>query len=516
MAEGTNGARYILITQCLQNDLFLNADCRLYLSEHVARTMLLGKRQYDVAAPDGSRRRIPKEALREGPLGQFLEATIGRRARGADGHGTLHVINIRDWHEHDDSYDVERRNYGPHCEAGTWGADYIEGLGEFLDPAGTPCEEQARAFERGSVRVYHVHSDSLFDFTPRASRIGPEQRKFEPSALEDILDVLVQGADEDLERMRALLVQSPHLDAICELGREVDDAAPGRSSARVYVGVIGVYTDLKIKTLLTGIRTRYNVSNLAVSDTFTASATLERHLAGLDYAKKVLSVEVIHGINDLVRFLGGTAAVDDESDLVAGDSYARYQSFFQDQQNVLGYQHERLEDYLMLTERRSVKLYNTISRSNRFLIAWGGAFLVLTLVLALLSAIWPGRFDWKLPAITGGLSLAQFVGVFFRASGSDLQRNLTNLAVFKMILESHSLKTAFARYHLTTPQTLRELQTKEDAEAAARQIEALRHQLDVIAGYDRGDFDDLERLGFRADRDGADVTEPAAADAKSP
>ena len=44
--------------------------------------------------------------------------------------------------------------------------------------------------------------------------------------------------------------------------------------------------------------------NLAVSDTFTASPTLERHLAGLDYAAKVLDVEVVHGINDLVGFLG--------------------------------------------------------------------------------------------------------------------------------------------------------------------------------------------------------------------
>ena len=35
----------------------------------------------------------------------------------------------------------------------------------------------------------------------------------------------------------------------------------------------------------------------------------DRHLAGLDYAKKVLSIEVIHGINDFLRFLGGSQRI---------------------------------------------------------------------------------------------------------------------------------------------------------------------------------------------------------------
>jgi hypothetical protein len=93
-------------------------------------------------------------------------------------------------------------------------------------------------------------------------------------------------------------------------------------------------------------------------------------------------------------------------------------------------------------------------------------------------------------------------------STADLQRNLTNLAAFKMILESHSLKTAFARFHLTTPQTLARLRTEREATAAARQVDALERQLAVIQALDRGDFDSLRELGFRVEAappDGAAV-----------
>ena len=115
-------------------------------------------------------------------------------------------------------------------------------------------------------------------------------------------------------------------------------------------------------------------------------------------------------------------------------------------------------------------------------------------MLSILSAF--GVVRWELVAVTGGLSLAQFVGAFFSQPSADLQRNLTNLAVFKMILESHSLKAAVARFHLTTPQALRELQTKGEGDAAARQVDALRKELEAIEAVDRTDFEALRSLGF--------------------
>jgi hypothetical protein len=497
-AATSAGTRYVLLTQCLQNDLFLNRDCRLFLPDAAVRTMLLGKRSFDKDLGNGSRRRLTSAEFAAGPLGLFLDATIGRRRQVKDGASVLDVINIRDWHVSDDAYDAERRSYGAHCERGSWGAAYLEELEHHLDPGGAPITQEAQFFEQGSVRIHHVHADSLFDFRPRSEHIGAEERKFQKSALEVVLDVLLQGSDDDLQQMRQLLRADGRPAALFELSREIDDDETIRCHDAVYVAVIGVYTDLKVKTLLTGLRTLYNLPNLAVSDSLTASATLERHLGGLDFAAKVLGVEVIHGINDLVRFLGGSGDLEDESSVVAADSFSRYQSFFQDQQNVLAYETQRLQEYTILTERRARDVYEAVKRANAFLLIWGGAFLTATLVLAVVSAVHPA-VNWKLPLITGGVSLAQFVGAFFTQPTSDLQRNLTNLAAFRMILESHSLKTAFARFHLTTPQMLRELRTEREATAATRQIEALERELAVIQALDRADFENLRDLGFRAD-----------------
>jgi hypothetical protein len=275
----------------------------------------------------------------------------------------------------------------------------------------------------------------------------------------------------------------------------------------VYVGVVGVYTDIKVQTLLVGLRTRYDLPNLGVSDTFTASATLERHLAALDYAARVLDVEVIHGVNDLVRFLGLPPPLADESDVVARISYGRYRSFFQDKQNVLAFQDEKLRQYVALTERRSLDVYERIKRANAFLIWFGCAFLTTTLVFSILSAIWPETFKWQIVAITGGIGLLQLVTAFVSKPIRDLQQNLTNLAVFKMILESHSLKTALARFHLTTPQTLRELQTDAEHAVAAAQVDLLKQQVLAIQEFDSADFGDLAKL---ADAIGADGTDHGA------
>ena len=121
-APGEDRSRRILITQCLQNDLFLNPDCRLYLSDSAVKQLLVAKSSHDqeVFETKNGHRGVKPRLLREGPLGLFLDATIGERLDGAE-RGLLHVINIRDWHEHNESYDEERRMHGRHCEARTWG-----------------------------------------------------------------------------------------------------------------------------------------------------------------------------------------------------------------------------------------------------------------------------------------------------------------------------------------------------------------------------------------------------------
>jgi hypothetical protein len=496
--------RFVLVTQCLQNDLFLNEDCRLRLPDTIVPQMLLGNTEFNLHAggngPDAKR----AAAIGNGPFGIFLRAAVGRRVED-ERLPPVHVINIRDWHEPGHGYDLERRAYGSHCEAGTWGVRYIEGLDRFLDPTG--CADECEYAEAGAARIYHVRADSVFDFKPRAESRG-DRRKFRASELEDVLDLVVQGSDEDLEASRRLM-QDGGFAAVHDLAREIDSGEKPRTERPVYVAVVGVYTDIKVQTLLVGLRTQYDLPNLCVSDTFTASQTLERHLSGLDYASKVLDVEVIHGINDLVGYLGLPAAVEDERDVVARSSFARYRSYFQDKQNVLAFQDEKLRQYLALTERRSLDVYERIKRTNTFLIFFGCAFLVLTLVFAVLNAF--GVADWQVAAVTGGIGLVQLVTAFVSKPIRDLQQNLTNLAVFKMILESHSLKTALARFHLTTPQTLRELQTEEEAKLAEAQVRILQQQVTAIQEFDTADFADLARLAAAVGEGGVAAPDGAGA-----
>ena len=499
-ASAIGQTRCILITECLQNDFFLNPDCRLYLSDNEVKKLLVAKRSHndDIFEVKDGHRSVKHALLRDGPLGLFLKATVGTRL--TDGQQSmLHVINIRDWHERNESYDEERRVVGRHCEAGTWGAGYIDGLEEYLSPAGYYPDGRARFCSRESVRIYHVHSDSIFDFRPRwtedPNRMQP---KFKTSRLERLLDVLVAGTNEQVDQFAKTLEDPEASDrkksqALEVIAREAI-GTPASELPSVYVAVIGVYSDVKVPILLAGLRARYLIPNLAVSDTLAASRALERHLVGMDFADKLLRVEVIHGISDLAAYVGSELELDDESEVTAAPDFQQYRTYFANKQNVLAYQGERQEDYDQLTEERSVRVYRTITRANVFLLLLGGAFLLFALVGSILNLAWPERFDWQIVAVTGGIGLGGVVAVFFTRPMRDLQQNLNNLASFKMILEGHSLKEAFTRYHLTTPEVLREVGDESELRTADSQIEALRRQLAVIDQSQKADYDALGRF----------------------
>ena len=510
--------RFVLITECLQNDFFLNTQCRLRLPNTIVPQMLLGHRDFDLRAGGNKASRARGRAIREGPLGVFLGAVVGSRLADP-GLPVLHLVNLRDWHVPGSEYDLERRAYGMHCEAGSWGAEYLEGVEAYLDPNATAVT--ADYAEAGSVRVYHLRADSVFDFKPRAER-RDGHRKFRTSELEDVLDVIVQGSDRDLEQMRGLL-GAGGFEAIHAMAREIDGEEKPRTDRSIYMAALGVWTDIKVQTLLVGLRTQYDLPNLALSDTFTASYTLERHLAALDYAARVLGVDVIHGVNELSAYLGVAAPLKDESEIVARISFARYRTYAQDKQNVLAFQDEKLQQYLALTERRSLDVYERIKHANTFLLTFGGLFLTVTLLFAVLNAVWPDTFRWQVAAVTGGIGLIQVVSAFFSKPIRDLQQNLTNLAVFKMILESHSLKTALARYHLTTPRTLREFQTPAEVATAKAQIDVLQQQVRAVQEFDSADFAGLASLALAVGEgvatpsaDGVDAEHPPAAPAAVP
>ena len=129
----------------------------------------------------------------------------------------------------------------------------------------------------------------------------------------------------------------------------------------------------------------------------------------------------------------------------------------------------------------------------------GGTILFgMTIIGAVWSLARPDDVDWRLPAVTGGLSLSQLAAVFFGQPMARLQKNLTNLANFRMILESHSLKMALARFHLTTAETLRGnlAESEETAKAAETQVKSLNNQIKAIERIEEADYKALSQLGL--------------------
>jgi len=486
--------RYILITQCLQNDFFFNTQCKLCLPLEAVSKLLIGEKDKkgdlisEEPSQDVHRLELSKREFDEGPLGLFLKCVTSERKESA----ILHMVNIRDWHIPGDSYDVERAKYGAHCEEGSWGAEYINGLNKYLDPGKKDGEESginqehSIFYKKDNIRIYHVYSDCIFDFKPR---YGQEQKDQGYIDFEDLMDVLVLGTDEQINELDKSYEKVP------EIAEGI--AKKPKNETKVYMAVIGVYTDIKIQTLLMGLVSRYNIGNLAISDTLTASRSIERHLGALDFANKLLNVEVISGINDLVGFLGGEARIQNEPEIVAAEGFSNYAQYFQDKQNVLAHNDAKLNEYLVLTQKRSKDTYQTINRANQFLLYGGVAFLVLTIIAAAWTLFRPGYVDWKLPVVTGGLSLAQLVTVFFGQPTARLQKNLTNFANFRMILEGHSFKMSLMRFHLTTAETLRSnLAESGAAKAAETQIRLLKEYITAIDQTEKSTYEALSQLGL--------------------
>ncbi|MGY0060216.1 hypothetical protein ACWY4P_27345 [Streptomyces sp. LZ34] len=473
--EPAGAEQYILITQCLQNDFFLNLDCQLSLPESAVSKLLLDSEGGETFRTEGHRRVLPEAELRHSPLARFLDATVGSRMRG-HGDGVLHLINVRDWHVPGEAYDLERRQYGAHCEADTWGAAYVDGLTDLLAPE-PPPPGGAEDGWGGRLRVHHVRSNTLYDFqdTPAhppgpgrspsagpSSGSGPGHREASPLAA--LLDELL---------------------------------ADGRHET-THVVVIGVLTDIKIQLLLTGIRSRYDVRQLVVSDALTASRTLERHLTALDFCQRVLRTEVMTGLAELARFLGSRP--DDDRRLSRGGDaeFAGYSSYIQDKQGILSYEDARLRDYRIQTSERLRQAQRTVGFASKFLLGLGTCLLLTALLLSLLGVVFPGRVGWQSPAVLGALGAGQIVTLFFTRPVRSVQDALAEETIYRMVLESRSLKVALARYHVTTANALRR------HDDFGSQSDALERQLEVLEKIDAADFERLKGLGVtpRTDQPG--------------
>ena len=208
--------------------------------------MLLGNTEFDLHAggngPDAS---APPRS-RAGRSGSS-SARPSAAASTTSACRPLHVINIRDWHEPGRGL----RPRAPRLRQPLRGRHVGRLLrrwprrGSSTRPA---APTRASTPRPGAARIYHVRSDSVFDFKPRAETRGG-RRKFRASELEDVLDLVVQGSDEDVREASAAPAGGRQFADIHELAREIDSGEKPRTSRPVYVAVVGVYTDIKVQTL---------------------------------------------------------------------------------------------------------------------------------------------------------------------------------------------------------------------------------------------------------------------------
>jgi len=491
---------YILITQCLQNGFFLADGSRLCLPEDIVRRMLIGNQpgSDDQLAANTSqqqtpifqrnplnRRELPADKLKNGPLYQFMQAVT--HGSNTDAQRDIHILNIRDWHDASRHYDEERRLYGVHCEAGTWEAEPLEGYEAYLAPwkGSSDGVAQARTLDgytcryvegRGLVAVppgqtiggqtlhyYDVRSDSVFDFKyPQSDELKAAVEKLQPKKeAEKTNQHINRQADSFLQLILDKLIPNIR-----------DD------NRRVYVVVIGVYTDIKIKVLLVGLRTRYHIDGLFVSDVLTDSPTLERHLQGLDFVAKVAQVQVLHNLNDIASVLNTNAKhIIPNSIIEKTVSYSEYSHHYVDRQYVLSYQDNQVRRYLDLTQRRSVEVYNRIRNATTYLL-WIGYLLLALLVLMILFRMVGQNVPDSVLFFLGFTSVAQILGSFFLMPFVEMRSNLNSLVRLRNYLESYSTVTALLRHHLTQPEQL--MPTPHSIKHSKEALELLQHQLELI------------------------------------
>jgi serine/threonine protein kinase len=156
----------------------------------------------------------------------------------------VRIIHVRDWHDPDDPrQQAELKFFGPHCLMGTWGARFVDVI-----------ESYSR--DRGRSAVVDATGINDFEDTP----------------LMDTLAALIEDEDR----------------------------------ATIPVGVIGVWTNVKVHYLLYDLKTRAGLHNLATCSRLVAAPDRVEHRNTLRHLETVLNVKVFHEVADFLNFLGVT------------------------------------------------------------------------------------------------------------------------------------------------------------------------------------------------------------------
>jgi serine/threonine protein kinase len=157
----------------------------------------------------------------------------------------VRIVHVRDWHDPDDPrQQPELAFFGPHCLMGSWGARFVDAV---------------ESFSRDRGRSAVVDATGINDF--------------EDTPLEDTLAALIEEEDP----------------------------------ASIPVGVIGVWTNVKVHYLLYDLKTRMHLHNLATCSRLVAAPDRVAHRNTLQHLETVLNVKVFHEVDEFLAFMGVTA-----------------------------------------------------------------------------------------------------------------------------------------------------------------------------------------------------------------
>ncbi len=213
----------ILITQCLQNDFV-----KLIASgEPLPNKLHIGHSEA---------KRLMGDTPNNGPINRFMQWI----AQTPD----IKTIHIRDWHSiTDPKQQSHLQQFGPHCLAGSDGAQFVFG----------DIDEQ----NKNLLGV--IESTTLNDFND--------------TQLQPLLETFSQEHPDEI----------------------------------IKVGIIGVWTEAKILFLAYELTTRFPQFELAICSALTASSSRNHHYLAIDQLKRILAVRIIDSVGDFADFLAQNA-----------------------------------------------------------------------------------------------------------------------------------------------------------------------------------------------------------------
>ncbi|MBN2154201.1 MAG: hypothetical protein JW839_22290 [Candidatus Lokiarchaeota archaeon] len=157
--------------------------------------------------------------------------------------------------------------------------------------------------------VHFIHLRDWHDPTSRDPREQVEMMTFKPHCIKNTVGSKLYGRLEEFAQKNVstnTIVDSNALNDVHGTTLEnVIKSVVGESNPdSISVGIIGVWTNVKVLFLSYELATRFNFTKIAVCPSLCAADTIEHHKIGIDFMKGVLGVRVIDDIEQFREYLG--------------------------------------------------------------------------------------------------------------------------------------------------------------------------------------------------------------------